>query len=105
MILVRTKNNDNLTKLQHKYQYVCIKDEFEGKVEIRRIINIEWQISKKRGESAGYVAVTQLIEEGMRVTKISLSTKLFRLHFMNAFMTVLALTTTGLILFSANILL
>lgn len=62
-VAVRTKNNDSLTKLLHKYQYVCIKGEFAGKVELRRIINIEWQVSQKRGESAGYVAVTQLIEE------------------------------------------
>ncbi len=63
-VAVRTKNNDNLAKLLNKYQYLCIRDEFQGKVEIRRIINIEWQPSTTRGESAGYVAVTQLIGEG-----------------------------------------
>ena len=35
-VAVRTKNNDNLAKLLKKYQYLCIRDEFQGNVAIRR---------------------------------------------------------------------
>ena len=99
------KNNDSLTKLRlHKFQYACIIDDFEGKIEIRKIINFELQISQKRGESAGYVAATQLIGEGNKDDEGEdfIVNYVIFLHFMNAFANALALKKTVLILFSAK---
>lgn len=57
-----TKNNESYAKLLAKYQYVCFEDILDdGTVEIRRITEIVWRKSERRGEVAAYNARTYLV--------------------------------------------
>ena len=56
-----TRNNDSYAKLLAKYKYVCFTDVLDnGSVEVRRITDISWRKSERRGEIATYNARTHL---------------------------------------------